>query len=130
MAADNVIRPDEFQKGYERLLRDAGGGGDDGDMPPDLPERVGVLEAHVQNIRDDVSILRNDLGGVRNDVSTLKVDVGTMKENIRHLPTKGWAVGALLSTLAVITALVTLAPKLQSWIGTAPSLPLQGQQQK
>lgn len=89
-------------------------------MPPELPERVAVLEAHVGHIRDDITGLRSDLKDIRNDVTSLKVNVATITENIRHLPTKGWAVAALLTTVTLIGALITLAPKLQAWLGTAP----------
>jgi hypothetical protein len=100
-----------------RRLPPGGDGGHDGGMPPELPERVAVLEAHVGHIRDDVAGLRSDAREIRGDVTALKVDVATIKENIRHLPTKGWAVATLLMTLAAIVGLTTFAPKIQAWLG-------------
>lgn len=101
-----------------RGLKEGGGGSTFGGMPPDLPERVAVLETHVEHIRGDLGALKTEFGTVRTDVGVLKVDVATIKENIRHLPTKGWAVGALVTLVALIGGLIAIAPKLQKWVGS------------
>lgn len=119
MPAD-IIRPDVFDRRASQLLPGGGDGGHDGGMPPDFPERVAVLETEVKHIKTDVATLKTDVRQMAADITTLKVDVATIKERLQHLPTKGWGVGAVVTTVGLIAALVALAPKLQAWLGTAP----------
>lgn len=43
-------------------------GGHDGGMPPDLPERVAILDTHVAHIREDISTLKGDVRDIRKDM--------------------------------------------------------------
>ncbi|WP_437871573.1 hypothetical protein ACSD7O_24985 [Methylorubrum extorquens] len=80
-------------------------------MPPNGGDGTsGGMEHRVRRLEDDYKEVRADL-------KTLLVDVAVLKERVTHLPTKGWAVGAIVTTLGLITAIVTLAPKLQAWAG-------------
>ena len=81
------------------LLKGGGGDGTSGDM-----------ESRVKRLEDDYREVRSDL-------KTLLVDVAVLKERVTHLPTKGWAVGAIVTLLGLMTAIVTLAPKFQMWAG-------------
>lgn len=86
--------------------------------PPSLPPlppsdgggTSGGMEARIKRLEDDYKEVRGDL-------KTLLVDVAVLKERVTHLPTKGWAVGAIATMLTLTTALVTLAPKLQAFFG-------------
>lgn len=68
------------------------------------------MEARIKRLEDDYKEVRSDL-------KSLLVDVAVLKERVTHLPTKGWAVGAIVTMLGMVTAIVTLAPKLQAWAG-------------
>lgn len=70
------------------------------------------MEARVKRLEDDYKEVRADL-------KTLVVDVAVLKERVSHLPTKGWAVAAIVTTLGLVTTVVTLAPKLQAAFGIA-----------
>lgn len=59
MPAD-IYRPEQFQEGYERLLRRTGGGGDDGKMEA-LEKRVGVLEADLKTLMKDVAEIKGKI---------------------------------------------------------------------
>lgn len=77
MPAD-IYRPEEFQKGYERL-RGRQGGSDDGGMPPDeLRQRVVALESKLdtlvtesRDIKATLTILRDYLNELKGKVSQL-----------------------------------------------------------
>ena len=106
-------------------LKGDGGGGTFGGMPPDLPERVAILETHVEHIKEDVAAVRSDLKDVRGDIkeirgdiTTIRIDLGTMRTRVDHLPTKGWAVTALLAAITIIGGIIALAPKLQKFVGS------------
>ena len=93
----------------------AGGGTYDG-----MEARVAALEAHMQHVRDDITGIRATAKQAADDIVTIKVDIATMKTTVANLPTKGWGVTALSLSLGVIIALVTLAPKIQSWLWGVP----------
>lgn len=71
-----------------------------------MEARVAKLEAHVEHIRSEL----DKLGG-------LPVQAAKLEERVTHLPTKGWMVGALLTALAVIAALVTFSEKIRDLVG-------------
>jgi hypothetical protein len=60
------------------------------------------------------------LDQVADTLSDIKVDVAVLKERVSHLPTKGWAVTAVLLTVTLMAALIGVAPVIQSYFGTAP----------
>lgn len=98
-------------------------------MPPDDKhgERIAVLETHVKHIQEDISGIRSEirdvsgeLKDVRSDVGALKVSVARIEENVRHLPTKGWAFTIAAGIVTFMVAVSALTPKIQQWFGTAP----------
>lgn len=89
-----------------------------GDSSPPLPPdggdgTSGEMEARLKRLEDDYKEVRGDL-------KTLLVDVAVLKERVTHLPTKGWAVGAIVTLIGIMTAIATLAPKLQALAGIKP----------
>ena len=68
MAAD-IYRPEAFQEGYERLLRNTGDGGDDGGMSLPLEMRFGALEAKVSEIAADVRAMVKDVAEIKGKLS-------------------------------------------------------------
>lgn len=76
-------------------------------------ERVVKLEASVAHVQRDVTDLRNDMKDVRDRLKGLEVKVD-------HLPTKGFAVTALIILLGLIAALVGFQDQVQSFLGSSP----------
>lgn len=106
MPAD-IHRPEVFQKGYERLLREAGGGSDDGGMPPDLVTRVTSLEHKVDSLIADGRETRVDM-------KSLIKAVGDVTGKVSQLPSTwtmaGWFVGVAI-TLAGLVFTIARAMK-------------------
>lgn len=84
-----------------------------------MEPRIAALGVHVDYLKRDVATITADTKKISTDVTDLKLVTGAIKTDVSHLPTKQWAMGAVLATLAVIGALVTTAPKLQQWAGFA-----------
>ncbi len=51
-------------------LKGGGGGSTFDNMPPDLPERVAVLETHVEHINTNIGIIQQDIRNIRGDMKT------------------------------------------------------------
>ena len=75
-----------------------GGGGFDG-----LQARVAKIEAHLEHLRADLDKLRD-----------VPVKLAVLEERVTHLPTKGWMVASLGTTLTIIAALIAFSEKVHS----------------
>jgi hypothetical protein len=73
-------------------------------------ERIAKLETLMD-------VVRSDLGALKSDMRDMRERMVRLEERVSHLPTKGWAVGALVTMLGLVGTLVTLAPKLQAFFG-------------
>ena len=97
MPAD-IIRPDVFQTAAERLLRESGGSGDDGGMPPSLDMRVSALEQKVSEIASDAK--------------SLVKDVAEIKGKLSNMPTTfqivSWFVGVAIGLVALVFTIARL----------------------
>ena len=71
-----------------------------------MEARVAALEAHMVNVRDDISQLKADVGASTFDIGAIKTDVALIQRDIVHLPTKTWGVKAAISFGAVVAVLV------------------------
>jgi hypothetical protein len=56
--------------GTSSPLKAGDGGGTYGGMPPDLPERVAVLETHIEHINKNIGIIQQDIRDIRGDMKT------------------------------------------------------------
>jgi hypothetical protein len=110
----NVSNLDDYRKSPSDPSSAAGlkGGGGDGTFDGMEP-RVAALEKRFDR-------LEAQLDKLTEKVADLRVDMGVVRERISHLPTKGWAVGISITTIGLISAIVTLAPKLQQLLGIIP----------
>lgn len=102
MTGNNVIRlpvEDMGQKGSQEPPLKSGGG--DGTFD-DMEARVSKLEGQFDKLNDKVDELR--------------IDVAVLKERVGNLPTKGFIVTALLSSLALLTALIVFQDRIASMI--------------
>jgi hypothetical protein len=134
---DNVVRlrPSEERIGDTKppgppLPPSGGGGTFDG-----MEARVAVLEAGVGHIKDDIKEAKETLKSLQSDLTEVRVSAATVTENVRHLPSKGFIVTALLTTLAAATAVIVFQGNIQRFVGvpapnsapfqpfTAPALP-------
>jgi hypothetical protein len=100
------IREREKRQAQDKGLPPRGGGGTSGGMETSIAK----LETLMEVVRTDVSSLKTDIRDVRERMVRIE-------EKVSHLPTKGWAVTTVVTLLGIITAAVTLAPKLQEFFG-------------
>lgn len=102
MAEESLVgfaRLAEQRRQIEQQLKSSDAGGTSGGMEA----RIAKLEAHMEHVRDDLAKLQG-----------IPVDVATLKSDVSHLPTKGWMVGALGTSLAIIAALIAFAEKIHA----------------
>lgn len=71
----------------------AGGGG--GTLPP--MDRVAVLEAHMEHVREGLGRL-----------ATVPADIAEIKANMKHLPSKGFIVGSSVTLFSLVIALLAV----------------------
>lgn len=93
-----------------------GGGGSTFDP---MEARVAKLESSVTHIERDMAEVRVDIKSMNAHVSELRERLARLEERVAHLPGKGFIVTCTTVTLGIMVALVTLAPKLQVWVGSA-----------
>jgi archaellum component FlaC len=104
------------QIGRQQEAQRSGGGSGGDSMEP----RLATLEADVRHIKDDLGELKKSFAALQGDTTSLRIDVARINENIRHLPTKEFLVGAVITTLAVITGLLTFQDKIQQAFRSFP----------
>lgn len=86
----------------EKSLKRSGPGGTSGGME----ERMARLESDMEHVKKSLDRLI--------DVPT---KLAVLEERVSHLPTKGWMVGSVATTLAVIAAMIAFGEKLQALVG-------------
>jgi hypothetical protein len=106
----NIYRfPDYQQKplsdASSGTLKSGGGGGTSGGMDGWQTS----VEARLGEIRTDT---RSLLG----EVNAIKVNLATLTERVAHLPSKGFVVTAVLTSLTVIAALVVFQGQIQTFL--------------
>ena len=97
----------------EEALKSGGPGGTSGGME----SRVAKLEADVSHIQRDIGEIKADMREFRTGIAKLTTDLATLDANVKHLPTKGFIVSAVLATLAVIAALIVFQGHVQKAVG-------------
>lgn len=95
-AADIAWSENKLLRDQLRDLQRRGGDDNGGSMEA----RLARLEAHVENMRGEIS----KLGPVPTDLAILKTRVD-------HLPSKGFIVSSAITTVAAIVGLLTLLSK-------------------
>lgn len=68
------------------------------------------MEKRLDKLEGQFEKLREDIVGV-------KVQLATLTERVAHLPTKGFIVSTLGTSLAIIAALIVFADKIRALIG-------------
>jgi hypothetical protein len=77
----------------------------------DDSERLARIETAVEFMREDLHELRVDVRDVRDRMIRLEGTVAT-------LPTKTWAMSAVLVVLSVMTALIAFQEQIRVYLGT------------
>lgn len=98
----------------------AGGGGSDG-TSDEMEVRVAKLESDVGHIQKDIAEIKSDVRELRTGIGKLNTDLATLTAHVSHLPTKGFIVTAVVTSLAVLGALIIFQGNLQKAVGIAPS---------
>jgi hypothetical protein len=96
-------------------LPPSGGGGTFNGMEA----RTAVLEADVRYIKDDIKEAKETLKSLQSDMTAVRLSAATVTENVRHLPSKGFIVGAVLTALAVAAAYTVFQGNIQRVFGVA-----------
>lgn len=90
--------------------------------PPTEPNRSSdILLTEVAKLQSDGEYTRRDLNELRIDMRDLRDRMTKLEVRVDHLPTKEFIVAVVAGALTIGAALAVIAPKLQSWFGTAPT---------
>jgi hypothetical protein len=104
MAIDDRLNQIHAMQGELREMqqewRQSGGGGGGGGM--DMDRRVARLEGQFDKLDTKIDGLGGRVGGV-------EVQLATLTERVAHLPSKGFIVTALATTIAVVSGLAAIA---------------------
>jgi hypothetical protein len=91
-----------------------------GAPPRDAQRLSDILHVEIAKIQADGEYLKRDLAECRTDMRDIRDRMTRLEVRVDHLPTKGFIVAAVIASLTIIGALITVAPRLQSLVGTAP----------
>ena len=90
----------------------------------DRGRSLDALHTEVAKIQVDGDYTKKGLGELRADVRELKADMRDVRDRmtrlevrVEHLPSKGFIVLVVTTSLLIAGGLVTIAPKLSSWAG-------------
>ena len=90
--------------------------------PPDRPSGSGqsldALHTEVAKIQVDGAYTKKALGELQVDVRELRDRMTKLEVRVEHLPSKGFIVLVVTTSLVIAGGLLTIAPKLSSWAGT------------
>jgi hypothetical protein len=95
--------------------------------PPRDPSRsLDVLHTELAKIQIDgeytktfLAELKRESSNMRDRTGALEVSTATLQVKVDHLPSKGFIVVVVTTFLVIAGGLMTIAPKLWSWSGTA-----------
>lgn len=102
--SDNIIKGD-----FGTRVPPSNGGGGDGTM-----ERLVRLEGKVDNLEASLSRQDTRLGGIDDRLRSVERDGATLLERVAHLPSKGFIVTTLLTSLTVIAGLILFQGQIQA----------------
>src|SRR5579862_5215848 len=79
-----------------------------------------ILHVEIAKIQSDGEYLKRDLTETRADMRDVRDRMTRLEVRVDHLPSKGFIVAAVITSLTIAGALVALAPMIQTLAGTAP----------
>jgi hypothetical protein len=77
-----------------------------------------ILQTEVTKIQVDGEYTKKFLGELQVDMRDMRERMAKVEVELKHLPSKGFIVGVVTTSLLIAGALVTIAPKLWSWAGS------------
>lgn len=86
------------------------------DLYPTSDIRFVITE--VTKLQAQQEFILRDLHESRGDIRDVRDRLARLEERVEHLPSKGFIVAVVTTALVIVGGLLTLAPKLQEWIGT------------
>jgi hypothetical protein len=89
--------------------------------PPRDQRSSDIALIEIAKLQSDAEHLKQDLGETRGDMRDIRDRMTRLEVRVDHLPSKGFIVAVVTAALAIATGLATVAPKLQSIAGTAPT---------
>jgi hypothetical protein len=92
-----------------------------GAPPRDTQRASDILHVEVAKIQSDLEYLKRDLSESRTDMKEMRDRMARLETEVKHLPSKEFIVTVVVVALGLAGGLLTIAPKLQSWAGTAPA---------
>ena len=97
-------------------------GGPPGGPPLNPPGGGGTfnMEARVAKLEATTDYIKNDVGMLKTDMRDVRDRVARIEEMIKNLPSKGFIITVVSSFLAICIALLSIVPRLQSWVGVLP----------
>ena len=87
--------------------------------PPSRPSDIVLTE--IAKLQNDGDYTKRDLGEMRTDMRDMRDRMSKLEVRVDHLPSKEFIVTVVMISLTLVGGLLTVAPKLQSWAGTAPN---------
>jgi hypothetical protein len=98
----------------------------DTDFETDDPRRssrtADIVLTEIAKLQSDAEYTKRDLGEFRADMRDVRDRMARLEVRVDHLPSKGFIVGAVVIALTIISGLLAIAPKLQGFAGTAPTV--------
>jgi hypothetical protein len=89
-----------------------------GQPPPSRSSDIFLVE--LAKLQSDGEHLKRDLGETRTDMKDVRDRMARLEVRVDHLPSKEFIATVVVIALGIVGGLLTIAPKLQTWAGTAP----------
>lgn len=83
-------------------------------QPP--PRHGDILLTEVAKLQTDGEYVKRDIGELRSDMRDVRDRLSRLEERVGHLPSKGFIVAVVTTALVILGGIITIAPKLQSWV--------------
>ncbi|NVN85007.1 MAG: hypothetical protein HXX15_02865 [Rhodopseudomonas sp.] len=90
-----------------------------GTPPRDSGRSLDVLQTELAKIQVDGDYTKKFLGELQADMRDIRDRMAKLEVKVDHLPSKGFIVVVVTTFLVIAGGLMTIAPKLWSWAGTA-----------
>ena len=81
-----------------------------------MEARLARLEAHMEHVHTDLSGLKQNVSSVDGRLRSVETGLATLTERVSHLPSKGFIVSALITSLAVIAAMLAFQDQIKALI--------------
>lgn len=108
----------DLNEAVVRYRRQGSGGSSVGGA---LEARIAKLESDVDHMRGDIGELKVDVREFRTEMRDVRERLARLEEKVAHLPGKGFIVGSVLLSLAVIGGLITFQGPIQNLVGAQPA---------